>query len=278
MSSTTLTTPQLRSLFDILVHTETYAEVESFKDPEAIDRYGYPFTKQSPKANKDVAPSASPLLQLLLTRIVLPVPGVKDFGPGFWSDKFRGIMKSFGEAELSESYEKGTLGTRKRLASAASVVHESITRGILGGAPRKPSADLHGHYDLKKAQDLDRAWSDGVHHLVYGNLVDGLFDRLTETPDLEGHSPVVSAAADYAIIHIATLLHHVLVLSAEGPYLLKLLEDVHKLIPYSVLGQTLRVGNAATMISGGKPELYISVGPTTSVLSPELLQGRVISQ
>lgn len=40
------------------------------------------------------------------------------------------------------------------------------------------------------------------------------------------------------------------VLSPQGPYLLKLAENIHKLVPYSVIRQTLRIGNAATMIAG----------------------------
>lgn len=36
----------------------------------------------------------------------------------------------------------------------------------------------------------------------------------------------------------------------KGQYLLKLVETTHKLIPYSMVCQTLRVGNAATMMSG----------------------------
>ena len=45
-------------------------------------------------------------------------------------------------------------------------------------------------------------------------------------------------------------MHHIFVLSPEGPYLLKLIENVNNLIPYKMVKQTLRVGNAATMISG----------------------------
>jgi len=45
-------------------------------------------------------------------------------------------------------------------------------------------------------------------------------------------------------------MHYTLVLSAEGPSLVRLVESVHKLIPYAVVRQTLRVGNVATMISG----------------------------
>ena len=39
-------------------------------------------------------------------------------------------------------------------------------------------------------------------------------------------------------------------MSPDGQYLLHLLENVHRLIPYYVVKQTLRVGNAATMING----------------------------
>lgn len=48
---------------------------------------------------------------------------------------------------------------------------------------------------------------------------------------------------------LATFLHHIFVLSPEGQYLLKLIENVHNLIPYKMVKQTLRVGNAATMMS-----------------------------
>lgn len=45
-------------------------------------------------------------------------------------------------------------------------------------------------------------------------------------------------------------MHDVFVLSAEGQYLLKLVENVHQLVPYSMIKQTLRIGNAATMLNG----------------------------
>lgn len=250
MSSAFLTAPQLRALFDILVHHETYAEVEYFKNPEAIDRYGYPFNANFlDGGDTGGGKSYTPLLQLLLTRVILPVPGVRDLSPEFWNVKFRGIMLRLCEADLSESYDKGTLGSRKRLATAASVIHEGITRGLLAGVLEGRGADLQNPYNHKTASGLVNAWHVSVHQLVYGNLVDELFDHLTTTNDFEAHSPAIKAAVDYAIIHIATLLHYIFVLSAEGPYLLKLLENVHNLIPYSVIAQTLRVGNAATMMS-----------------------------
>ncbi|TGJ87363.1 hypothetical protein E0Z10_g1333 [Xylaria hypoxylon] len=244
-----LTTPQLRALLDILVHHETYAEVQSFQSPEAIEAYGWPFVDRDSKGRpaKPHSLSSSPLLQLLLTRLVLTAPAVRDLSTEFWPVKFKGIMKQFGDADLSDSYEKGTLGTRKRLATAASTVHEAVTRGLLSGVSSLP--DLHGQYDREKAEGLTKAWRDCIHHLVYGELIDEIFRQLTYTEDLEAHSPAVKGAVEYAVFHIATFLHQAFVISAEGPYLLKLIENVHRLVPYSVIGQTLRVGNAASMIN-----------------------------
>ena len=78
MSSPCLTISQLRALFDILVHHQTYSEVEFFKEPEAIDRYGYPFTFNfKNKGDTGNGASSTPLLQLLLLRVVVVV-GARD--------------------------------------------------------------------------------------------------------------------------------------------------------------------------------------------------------
>lgn len=162
-------------------------------------------------------------------------------------------MAKMGEADLSESYDKGALGTRKTLATAASVLHSSLSRGLLGGVPTSPGQkrDLQKmKYDATKAEDLLRAWDDCVHELVYGHLVDELFDHATESEDFEGHSPALQTAAQYVIIHVASCMHRIFVESSEGQYLLKLLGNVQGMIPYSMVRQTLRVGNAATMING----------------------------
>jgi len=252
--SGSLTALQLRALLDILVHHETYAEVQSFRKGESIENYGWPFIDRDAKGNpsKPHYPSSSPLLQLLLTKLALGAPAVRDLPPDFWPGRFKGIMKKLGDADLSDSYEKGTLGTRKRLATAASVIHEALTRGILAGLshdslPGLP--DLHQPYDREKAEELERAWHDCICQLVYGKLVDEIFDQLTRTENLEEHSPGVEAAIEYAELHLASFIHQIFILSAEGPDLLKLIENVHRLIPYTVLGQTLRVGNAASMIN-----------------------------
>ena len=49
---------------------------------------------------------------------------------------------------------------------------------------------------------------------------------------------------------LASLLHYTFIISPKGPALLALLERAHKLIPYALIKQTLKVGNAATMING----------------------------
>ncbi|KAK1754234.1 PX-associated-domain-containing protein [Echria macrotheca] len=261
-AASALTSAQLHALLDILTHHETYAEVERFKDPTTISRYGYPFThqddKQTPRYSSD---SSAPLLADLLNSLVLPVPGIRDLPAEFWHERFQTVLTKLSEAELSESYDKGALGTRKTLATAASAIHEAVSRGILGGVVRDPSSkNLDAPYDRSKAEDLARAWEDAVHELVYGNLVDELYDCAVRGQSLEEHSAAVQASADYIIVHLATLIHHVLVLSPEGPYLLKLIENVHKLIPYTMIRQTLRIGNAATMINGMLKLLLAKMG------------------
>ncbi|RYC62040.1 hypothetical protein CHU98_g4161 [Xylaria longipes] len=274
-----LTPPQLRALLDILIHHETYVEVQSFQYPEAIETYGWPFVDRDEKGRpaKPHGLSSSPLLQLLLSRLALGAPAVRDLSTEFWSVKFKGIMRQFGDADLSDSYEKGTLGTRKRLATAASVIHEAITRGLLAGVdgPYHALPDLHYAYDIEKAEDLARAWHDCICHLVYGNLIDEIFDQLTHTEDLEAHSPALKAAVEYAEFYIATFLHRVFILSAEGPYLLKLIENIHKLIPYTVMGQTLRVGNAASMINATSETSLIT--PKMTITDSECSSEQIVS-
>lgn len=44
-------------------------------------------------------------------------------------------------------------------------------------------------------------------------------------------------------------MHYTLILSPEGPTLLRMIENVHRLLPYVVIRQTLKIGNVATMIN-----------------------------
>lgn len=45
-------------------------------------------------------------------------------------------------------------------------------------------------------------------------------------------------------------MHFTLILSPKGQYILKLVDNANKLIPYMAIRQTLRIGNIATMMSG----------------------------
>lgn len=44
-------------------------------------------------------------------------------------------------------------------------------------------------------------------------------------------------------------MHYTLILSPKGQYLLKLVDNANKLVPYLVVKQTLKIGNVATMIN-----------------------------
>ena len=48
---------------------------------------------------------------------------------------------------------------------------------------------------------------------------------------------------------LATFLHYILILSPDGQYLRIIIENVNRLVPYGLVRQTLKVGNAATMIN-----------------------------
>lgn len=44
-------------------------------------------------------------------------------------------------------------------------------------------------------------------------------------------------------------MHYTLILSPKGQYLVKLMDNINKLIPYIVVRQTLKIGNVASMIN-----------------------------
>lgn len=251
--SPALSPEQTRALFDILTHHETYHEIASFKFPDTISSYGYPFKRPSPEGDEVPTSSSAPILQLLLTRTVLPLPGVSQLPPEFWNARVQSILARLGEAELSESYDKGAMGTRKVLATGSSAIVEMLGRGMLGGVDRKEAGadtESSSRYDHAKADDLERAWDNVVQGLVYGDLADQVFDHFVRSDDLETLSPMAEAAVRHIIFHLATLIHQIFVLSPEGQYLLKLIENVHSLVPFKMIKQTLRIGNAATMING----------------------------
>ncbi|KAF2179056.1 hypothetical protein K469DRAFT_641714 [Zopfia rhizophila CBS 207.26] len=239
-----LSPAQTHALFDILIHHQLYAEIESFKYASAIDHYGYPFRKD------DGVQTTSPLLQNMLNKFVLRLPGLNNVGLEFWQEKCRLLVAKLGEAELSESYDKGAIGARKALATAISSLLEYIARGMLGGYPMKRPISKEKEYDTTKAEDILAAWDDGVQELIYGDLIDDLFRVTAETGYLEDHSSLVQGTHEYILLNLASFLHHTFIMSPDGQYILRLIENVHRLIPYYMVKQTLRVGNAATMING----------------------------
>lgn len=155
-----------------------------------------------------VVESTSPVLQMLLTRLVLPFPGMRDLPREFWDVRMQGLLARFAEADLSESFDKGAMGTRKTLATGASSVMEMVARGLLGGVDRETGDGSEGNkgtklketYDEDKAEDLARAFEDAWREWAYGDLVEEMFDYAKETEDVESHSLMMKAALDYAII------------------------------------------------------------------------------
>lgn len=188
-----LTDSQASALFDILTHRETYAEIEAFKQPRAVHTYGPPF--QSADTH-----STSPILQTLLTRFFIPLPGVKDFGSTFWSKQAEPLLAEVATANLSESFDKGDCGQRKTLSTAVSAILEYLARGKFGGLPRTSHERSQDDYDLGNPEDIATGFHDLLQGLVYGQTLDELVDKIAETPDLTQHTMMVQAAHRYIII------------------------------------------------------------------------------
>lgn len=168
--------------------------------PELDDK-----AERTTRNEEDGVQSTSPLMQTLLTKLLLHLPGIRDLPGDFWSIRVQGLLVRLGDAELSESYDKGALGLRKTLATLTSSMIEMIGRGVLGGVPRREAASnsqdgKKAEYAMDSAEDLEKSWHDAVQLLVYGNLVDEMFDHMAKTDDLEGHSSVVAASTKYSVI------------------------------------------------------------------------------
>lgn len=194
-TSAPLTPAQTHALFDILIHHQLYSEIEAFKYPSTIDQYGYPFKKA------DGTQSTSPLLQNMLNKFALTNPALKPLGHEFWQDKIGVLVAKLAEAELSESYDKGAIGSRKALATAASSIAEYIGRGMLGGYPvTKGKNDGGDDYDTSKPDDVQRGFDDLMHGAIYGDMLDQMFAKVKGTGKLEDHASVVQAAHEYMLL------------------------------------------------------------------------------
>ncbi|KAG8629683.1 hypothetical protein KVT40_001302 [Elsinoe batatas] len=259
-NNATLTPAQAKTLVDILTHHETYREIEQFKSPQTILEYGPPF--------QDNQKPSTPILQGLVSRFAITLPGLRDVSQDFWRVQVQTMIEDLAKAELSESYDKGNLGIRKTLATAISSLIEYPARGLLGAFPKDESAFQEREYDVKNPDDVLTAWQHFLQQLVYGDLFDVLYDKTSETQDLADQVTLTQAAHEFIVINLASFMHYTLILSPEGPTMVRMLDAVNKLAPYGLIRQTLRVGNVATMISGMMKLMLakVSIGSVTNWL------------
>ncbi|TKX23538.1 hypothetical protein C1H76_4050 [Elsinoe australis] len=233
---------QAKTLVDILTHIETYREIEQFKSPQTILEYGPPF--------QDNLKPSTPILQRLVSKFVITLPGLRDVNPDFWKVRVQTLIGDLGKAELSESYDKGNLGIRKTLATAISSIIEYPARGLLGAFPKDEDAFKEREYDVKNPDNVLIAWQHFLQRLVYGDLFDVLYKKTSETDKLADQDSLTQAAHEFIVLNIASFMHYTLILSPEGPTMVRMIDAVNKLAPYSLIRQTLRIGNVATMLNG----------------------------
>lgn len=188
-----LTPTQLNALFDILTHNETFHEVRDLRFELPISRFGLPITPTEP------GPSPFPLLQLVISKFV----GRGILTESGWAD-WLAMVKRLCAANLSDSYDKGFLGLRKHSAAGFAASVESLARGVLARPPRDPQVNLARlntkQYDRMKAEELEQAWDDTVQGMLYGDLLDRVFEAVKVSPDVDDVPPVTRAALDYFMI------------------------------------------------------------------------------
>lgn len=114
------------------------------------------------------------------------------------------IINELSLAELSESFDKGILGIRKTLATAISALIEYPARGCLGGLTEKKAEEKKESegrkYDVKSPEDVLQAWQDCLQALVYGNMIDELFQKAAETDDLSQHDTLVQGMHEFVVV------------------------------------------------------------------------------
>ena len=192
--ATALDSGQIHALLNILSHREVFSEIESFKYAPAIQEYGPPFQTDPDRA------STSPSLQSLVTRVLLPLPGLKAVAPSFWPGRVQPFISALSAANLSESYDKGICGQRRTVSTAISTLLEYPSRGYFGGCPLPGPAEDARKYDESNPVDAATAWHDLVRGCVYGNAIDELFAKAAETDKLSEHAPLIRAAHKFIIL------------------------------------------------------------------------------
>jgi len=187
-----LTVAQSAALFDILSHHNTYGEIQDFKLPGRLEHYGPPFNAE-PKAL-----STSPALQGLVSKFATTLPGLKDVPEEFWKVQTKEMIEALEVANLSESYDKGAIGSRKTLATAVSALLEYPVRGTAGGFPK--IQDPNHEYDLTEAGDLIRAFRNFMDGVIYGNLLEELVKKTAETDNIAEHNTLTQALHEFILV------------------------------------------------------------------------------
>jgi hypothetical protein len=188
----TLSTTQLAALFDILSHHNTYAEIRDFRQPGSLKHYGPPFAVE--KGN----PSTSPSLQGLVSKFLLNLPGLRDVPEDLWKVQVHEMIEGLEQANLSESYDKGAIGSRKTLATAVSALIEYPVRGTSGGFPKVQ--DPNHQYDLSNADDLARAFRNFMDESIYSTAIEDLIAKIAETDKLADHEPLTQAVHEFILV------------------------------------------------------------------------------
>ena len=237
-----LSPKQANALFDVLTHHETYAEIQALKDPKTVSDFEVPGETRKPDS------SALPLLQILLQKFIYVLPGLREVAPDFWTN-VKALVAALAQGNLSESYDKGSIGIRKTLSTATASIVEYVSRGCLGGYPRHVEQKKR-KYDTSDPDDVVAAWDEFLQQIIYGDMLDRLFAKAAETDKLSDHESLVQAAHEYAFVILGSFLHYIVVISPRGQSILPLLTKAHNLAPYFMIRQTLKLGNAASMLNG----------------------------
>lgn len=242
MASETLSSVQLHALYDILTHHQSYKEVAALKLTNTITNFGLPLQEKS------TGTPSSPLIQILLKRFVLIFPGLRDVSPTFWHQRIEPLFAALAGSDLSESYDKGSIGTRKTLATAGAAMVEYCARGSLGGYPKR---EVNGDrdYDATNPDDVYQAWNDFLQQIVYGDGFDKMFEKVATTDQLTDHEPLVQATHEYVFVILASFLHYVLIVSPRGQSILPLLARANWMMPWRTIRGFLKMGNAASMLN-----------------------------
>ncbi|CAL8582346.1 hypothetical protein XPA_008013 [Xanthoria parietina] len=238
-----LSSEQARALFDILTSHVTLTEIENLKYSKTVATFGPPLQPSRVDA------ASTPLLRILLQSFINDLPGFRNVSSHFWTDTIYNLATALDQANLSESYDKGSVGIRRTLSTASASIVESVARGRLGGYPKQPPTG-DSNYDKTNPDDIARAWDHFLQRIIYGDLLNKMFVKAAETDKLSDHEPVVQAAHQYALTIFAALLHHNLIASPRGQSMVSLLNRLHRLTPYFLMKQTLKIGNAASMLNG----------------------------